>query len=468
MGGRAKRRIGLFLASGLVALTIVGLGRPAGAVTYGTTGDVINDPNDVSNPLDLQTVTRSGDTSTVTFSFQTYDAFMDSNVDLMGAFIDLEGDGKPEFLAAAAWNGSSLEGAVLDADGNVKGPATVTRTATTSLQLSFDRSLIGGATTFTWLAIAFNDVNGNGKPDAGEVDAAPNDVVLRIAGADRIDTSIKTSQDSFGNGEAHAAVLAKATDYPDALAGTPLAVAKDAPLLLTNPAGLDARVEAELQRVLTPTQTVYLLGGTAALSQAVEDRVRALGYTPLRLAGPDRFQTALQVADQGLGNPNTIFLATGATFPDALSAGAAAAHKDGAVLLTAGNSMPGSVAAYLATHPADQVFAIGGAAAAADPAATAIVGVDRYDTSRKVATTLFDNPLIVGIASGQNFPDGLSGGAEIGQADGPLLLSAPSALSGPTQDYLSANRDAIEVAVLYGGTAALSDAVEAAVHTAIT
>src|SRR5438132_13861000 len=97
-----------------------------------------------------------------------------------------------------------------------------------------------------------------------------------------------------------------------------------------------------------------------------------------------------------------------------------------------------------------------------------MVSVYGYGSAREGASTLFDRPLIVGIASGQNFPDGLSGGAEIGQADGPLLLSAPSALSGPTQDYLSANRDAIEVAVLYGGTAALSDAVEAAVHTAIT
>ena len=54
----------------------------------------------------------------------------------------------------------------------------------------------------------------------------------------------------------------------------------------------------------------------------MDNAVKAAGYTTVRYAGADRFDTSLQVVQQGLGNPTTIFLTTGANFPDALSAGA--------------------------------------------------------------------------------------------------------------------------------------------------
>jgi hypothetical protein len=88
-------------------------------------------------------------------------------------------------------------------------------------------------------------------------------------------------------------------------------------------------VAAEIQRIPPVDKPVYLLGGTGALSQAVEDQVKALGYTTVtRLAGPDRFDTALAIAiqvEQVLGGPPfVVVVATGLNFPDALAPGAAA------------------------------------------------------------------------------------------------------------------------------------------------
>jgi putative cell wall-binding protein len=58
-------------------------------------------------------------------------------------------------------------------------------------------------------------------------------------------------------------------------------------------------VAVEIRRILPVDKPVYLLGSTGALSQAVEDRVKALGYTTVtRLAGPDRCATALAIAIQ--------------------------------------------------------------------------------------------------------------------------------------------------------------------------
>ena len=147
-------------------------------------------------------------------------------------------------------------------------------------------------------------------------------------------------------------------------------------------------------------------------------------------------------------------------FPDALTAGAAACKAGAAVVLTAGSSMPPVSQSYLNNHPGAR-FAIGGPSAAADPSATAVVGFDRYDTGRKTALRFFSGPTVVGLASGTNFPDAMSGGAHIGKKGGPLLLTDPFTLSGPTDAYLKANAASIATIFVYGGLAAVSNPVAA-------
>jgi autotransporter family porin len=281
-------------------------------------------------------------------------------------------------------------------------------------------------------------------------------------------TSIAISGNAYP-AHATAAVIARSDDFPDALAGTPLAVAKGGPLLLTGPTSLDPRVAAELQRALPSGATVYLLGGTAALGAAVADAVTALGFHVVRYGGADRFETASIVATEGLGSPTTVFLTTGLAFPDALVSGVAAAAVHGAVLLTNGTSIPAATSAYLTSHGGLTVHAVGGAAAAAGAASTdAFAGTDRYDTSRLVAAHFFPSPASVGIASGATFPDALSGGAHIAHLGGPLLLSDPGALSVPTQQYLNATQGTVANAYLYGGTAAISAFAQAGAQAAIT
>ncbi|HZQ56819.1 MAG TPA: cell wall-binding repeat-containing protein [Acidimicrobiales bacterium] len=303
---------------------------------------------------------------------------------------------------------------------------------------------------------------------AGRGSATASAQVTRLSGVDRVATAISISASAFPAG-ANSAVLSRSDDFPDALAGTPLAVAKGGPLLLTPPAGLDPRVAAELQRLLPSGASVYLLGGTAALSDAVAAAVTNLGFRVVRLAGADRFETAAVVAAQGLGSPTTVFVTTGTAFADALVSGVAAAAVHGAVLLTNGASVPAATAQYLSSHGGLTVHAVGGSAAAAGIATTdSFVGTDRYDTARLVATHFFPAPTSVGIASGATFADGLSGGTQIARVGGPLLLSGPAALPTATQQYLGSAEPTITTAYLYGGTAAVSAFAEAGVQAAIT
>ena len=109
-------------------------------------------------------------------------------------------------------------------------------------------------------------------------------------------------------------MLARDDVFADALAGGPLAAATHGPLLLTSPGSLDPVTKAELQRVLPTGRTVYLLGGVAALPDSVASEVAALGFTTVRIAGADRFTTAVGIANV-MGNSPTVFEASGTNFP---------------------------------------------------------------------------------------------------------------------------------------------------------
>jgi len=286
----------------------------------------------------------------------------------------------------------------------------------------------------------------------------PPDKVTRVAGATRIETALRASRDAYPEaGSATSAVIANAGAFADALPGVPLADAKDGPLLLTGGFQLDRAVLSELRRVLPAGATVYLLGGIGILSDEVERQVRAAGFQTVRFAGENRYATAVAIAEQGLGSPDTVLFATGQTFADALTGGAAAAAIGGAVLLTNGKVQSVETAAYIARHPTSRRFALGGPAASADPSAKQLAGADRYATAARVAQEFFSSPRTVGVASGLSFPDALAGGANIALRNGPMLLVAADApLPSSVTNYLR-TQNALDHSVVYGGTGVISD-----------
>jgi putative cell wall-binding protein len=290
--------------------------------------------------------------------------------------------------------------------------------------------------------------------------------VQRISGATRFDTAIATSQDQFpALGSAAAVVLTRADTYPDALAGVPLAAKVGGPLLLTSSNSLSAAVRAEIVRVLPSGGPVYILGGTSAVSAAVATTINGLGFVVHRLAGANRFATAVAVAG-ALGNPTTVFEATGLNFPDALAGGPAAIEAGAAILLTNGAVPAAETTAYLTAHSGGTHYALGGPAAAADPTAIAISGADRYQTAAQVAQTFFHSPNVVGVATGTNFPDALAAGPDLAAKDGPLLLVPPAGVLPPgTTGQLLAYAQTLRSALVFGGTTSVADAVGTQVGT---
>ena len=126
------------------------------------------------------------------------------------------------------------------------------------------------------------------SPPPGDLDP-----VIVLAGAGRVQTAVAVSQENFPDPHtATVAVLATEGNFADALAGTPLAVAATGSVLLTATDQLNTDTADELTRLLPGGATVYLLGGQAALSDTIEQAVTDLGFTPQRLAGASRYDTA--------------------------------------------------------------------------------------------------------------------------------------------------------------------------------
>jgi hypothetical protein len=299
----------------------------------------------------------------------------------------------------------------------------------------------------------------------GDPTGPTDPTVTRVFGPTRVETAVAISQATYEDGEASTVVLARADVEPDALAGTPLAVTADGPLLLSSSTDLSEATAAELTRVLPAGAPVHLLGGNAALAPAVEEAITALGFEIVRVAGATRVETALAIAER-LEDPDTLLVTTGDNFPDALAAGAAAGHVGGAVLLTPSGSAHPAVTAYLAANAEADVFAVGGPAATAYPDATRVVGPSREETAVEVAEVFFDDPTVVGIARRDDFPDALAGGAHIGRLGGPMLLTPTDSLHPAPSAYLCGAD--IEAAFVYGGPAAVNASTVDAIAARLT
>jgi putative cell wall-binding protein len=314
------------------------------------------------------------------------------------------------------------------------------------------------------------------------------DAVGRLAGADRLGTAQLASRSTFGITET--VVIATAADFPDALTAAPLAAALAGPILLVDGAG-DGAVDDGLRRELARmgVREAVIVGGTAAVSEGVEAALAAEGLATRRVAGVDRYATAAAVAAElgaatGTTGADEVVLASGRSFADALSVAPVAAAAGTPILLTEPDRLPPVTAAAVADLGASRTLVVGGAAAVADamlaevPDPVRVAGPDRYATSAAVAALGLERGHRldeVYLATGRDFPDALAAGpvaaaGEWGAPDGGLVLLVDGrdpAGSAATTALLAERSDEIERALLFGGTAAISSEVEAAIRTAL-
>ncbi len=200
--------------------------------------------------------------------------------------------------------------------------------------------------------------------------------VRRIGGDDRFTTAAAVAEE-VGLPESGEVVVTTGERFPDALSASPVAAAAGTPILLTGRDELPEATRTALERL--GAERTLVVGGNEAVSQAVAEELPA----PQRVAGANRYDTSVEVAELALERGHTLeqtAVATGLDFPDALSAGSVVqagfggAPGRGVVLLVDGEDPEGSpeTRALLTARgeEIDQLLVFGGEEAVAE----AVVG----------------------------------------------------------------------------------------------
>lgn len=207
------------------------------------------------------------------------------------------------------------------------------------------------------------------------------------------------------------------------------------------------------------------------VAQVLAIAVPALGAetSVQRLAGANRFATAVEVARaQYPDGAPVAFVATGATFPDALTISAAAAGF-GPVLLVERDRLPSETAAELGRLRPIAIIVVGGPLAVSEQTmidvaryagreTRRIAGSDRFATAAAISREAFpDGAGVVFITTGGAFQDSLGASASAAAFEAPLLLTERTTLPAVTEGEI--RRLGPERIVVVGGPGDVDDAV---------
>lgn len=154
-----------------------------------------------------------------------------------------------------------------------------------------------------------------------------------------------------------------------------------------------------------------------------------------------------------------VFLGTGRVFADSLTAGPAAADQCGVILLTEDDKMSAPTIKWIQNAKPKVVAAVGGPArnAAGASATVKYVGKDRFETAKIVNLRYLSDRNVLGIATGYDFPDALTGAALVANTDGGLLLVRKDEV--PQQTVLGVHGGKWNQLLTFGGTGVVSPAV---------
>lgn len=152
--------------------------------------------------------------------------------------------------------------------------------------------------------------------------------VIRLAGSNRYQTNLKVI-DELKVTEGSDIYIASGRGFADALSVSGYAAADEAPVFLTS----DSLTAEALDKIaaIKPAH-IYLMGGTAAVSETVEKQLK--GYHITRLKGNNRYETAKAAAETLADHEASgAVITTGDNFPDGLVAGVLAARMNVPILL---------------------------------------------------------------------------------------------------------------------------------------
>ncbi|WP_411334846.1 cell wall-binding repeat-containing protein [Metabacillus indicus] len=186
-----------------------------------------------------------------------------------------------------------------------------------------------------------------------------------------------------------------------------------------------------------------------------------------RISGEDRYETAVNISKEDWfeGETDTAVLATGTSFPDALSATPLAYSENAPLLLTRPGALPGAVKKELTRLDVTKVIIVGGTGAVSANVekelkgmglrVSRISGSDRYATSAKIAEKIGTYGPVT-LATGLSFADALSIAPIAAQMEMPILLTRKDSVPGAVSTFIK-NWE-VDRTYIIGGPGAITDA----------
>ena len=286
--------------------------------------------------------------------------------------------------------------------------------------------------------------------------------VIRLRGETRYDTAFKTAdalKETLGVDRFDTILVASGESFADALGGSYLAAVKKAPILLTSGETVCKRVADYIEENLASGGTVYILGGTAAVPETMEELLPKRNV--VRLAGETRYETNLCILrEAGVTPGQEVLVCTGTNFADSLSASATGKPillvNNGSGSLTEGQRayLQGLGTGYCIVGGENAVGSYLAAELKALGSVRRLAGTDRYETSVLVAKTFFARPSAAVLGYSENFPDGLCGGALAYSMGIPLVLTKTGKAVAAA---LYASEYSIDRGYVLGGEGLISD-----------
>ncbi|MGL6104549.1 cell wall-binding repeat-containing protein [Romboutsia sp.] len=402
--------------------------------------------------------------ATTLVGFETLDA-VDSNVILSKSvetnkkIEDVFANGKltqygVELAELAKITGNGFESAAIETEDNIHTAKFVI--SERPLKKAFDAPVSGT------LEEVFISSTSNAKLveaiEAIESYVAP-EVDNLIAGANRFETAVEISKARFNADTTEttdAVILVGENAIVDGLAAAPLAVEKDAPILYTKKDAIHEKTVEEMDRLFDGTltgKTVYLVGGTQVISQEIEDSLESKGLTVVRLAGENRTETSLAIAEE-LNTVTDAFIVGFSGEADAMSISAKAAEENQAIIVSGREGLSKDTLDYVVGK---NVTLIGGETSltanvekqlhAKGIDTTRLAGKNRQETNAVVIDSLYDETAAdakVYIAKSDVLVDALAAGPLAGENGAPIIL-ATNVLDAKQVEVLESFEDVAEV-----------------------
>ena len=288
----------------------------------------------------------------------------------------------------------------------------------------------------------------------------------RVYGDDRYTTALaiaETYMNETGQQKLNSIIVACATNFPDALAGSYLANAKKAPIIIWHDSR-NAMIQTFIKQKVKSEGTVYILGGTSAVGDSIKKNMGA--YKFVRLADSNRYGTDLKILN-AVGIKNAELLVCDATEAGKGINALIASATGKPILLVAKGGLLDIQKTWLSQNKSKiaKITIIGNANSVdtkvesqlkAYGTVTRIGGKNGDEVSANVGKTYFKDAKEIFIATMDNYPDGLCGGPLAISAKGPIILVNGS-VNATSANYAKTLNN-LQRATVFGGDKAMPEA----------